>query len=493
MLLIAVINFINITVAKSLKRAKEIGIRKVLGSNRKQLIKQFLAESFLLCFIAFMLGLFLTTLVLPLFNMLANKELAFSYLFDWKLVTGLILILVLTSMSAGFYPAIILSGFDPVKTLYKRFNITGKNYLQKTLIVVQFSLASFLIVFTIVLYMQFNHLSRANLGYNDNNLVVVNKNVNDVDDAVFENKLLKNRNIIGISSANTDLSITAKDEANNLIQAAYESVDENYFPLLKIRLVTGRNFSNSFPSDSNHSILVNEEFVKEARWKSPLGKTLNLSTNRGDKIYRVIGVVKDYHYASLNQSIGPQLFTMKKSNLHGTFFIKIRPGTEKESLKFIQKSFSRIFPLIPYSYTFKSDDNRQQYADLSKWKEIVLFAAILTILISCVGLFGLSILSAQKRTKEIGIRKVLGASVREIITTLSKDFLILVCIALFISMPFAWIASTKWLQKYPYHVRLGWELFAGAAILVVLIALITVSFQSIKAAIANPVKSLRSE
>jgi putative ABC transport system permease protein len=493
-LLIACINFVNMTIALSLKRAKEIGIRKVLGSDRKQLIKQFLGESFLLCFIAFILAMLLTNLVLPLFNTLANKELALSYLFDPKLLAGFILLFILTAFLAGFYPALVLSGLDPVKILYKRFNISGKNYLQKTLIVLQFTLASFLIIFTFVLYMQFNHLTKADLGYDDTNLVLVNKNTNDINDAVFENKLLKNPDIIGISAANPgNWSLTAKDNANNLLQFTFETVDENYLPLLKIPLIAGRNFSTAFSSDSNSTVLVNEAFVKNAGWKNPIGETLTLITDKGNEISHVIGVVKNYHYASLNQKIGPQLFAMKNSNLYGTFYIKLKPGTESESLKFIQKSFSKIFPLSPYSYTFKSDDNKQQYKDLAKWEEIILFAAILTILISCIGLFGLSVLSAEKRTKEIGIRKVLGASVQDIVTALSKDFLKLICIAFFISMPFAWIASNKWLQKYAYRISLNWELFAGVALLVILIALITVSFQSIKVAMANPVKSLRSE
>ncbi|MGN6540717.1 MAG: ABC transporter permease, partial [Ginsengibacter sp.] len=493
-LLIACINFVNMTIALSLKRAKEIGIRKVLGSNRKQLIKQFLGESFLLCFIAFILALLLTNLVLPLFNTFANKELSFSYLFDPKLVIGFIFLFILTGLIAGFYPALVLSGLDPVKILYKRFNISGKNYLQKTLIVLQFILASFFIISTFVVYMQFSHLTKANLGYDDSNLVLVNKNTNDVNDAVFENKLLKNPNIVGISAANSgNWSLTAKDNANNILQFAYKTIDENYLPVLKIPLVAGRNFSTAFPSDSNGSVLVNEAFVKSAGWKNPIGETVNLITNNGNRITHVIGIVKDYHYASLDQKIGSQLFAMKNSDLYGTFYIKLKPGTESESLKFIQKSFGQIFPLIPYSYTFFSDDNRQQYKDLAKWKEIILFAAILTILISCIGLFGLSVLSAEKRTKEIGIRKVLGATVHDIVTTLSKDFLRLVCIALFISMPFAWIASNKWLQKYSYRISLNWELFAGVALLVIIIALITVSFQSIKTAMANPVKSLRSE
>jgi putative ABC transport system permease protein len=457
------------------------------------LIKQFLGESFLLCFIAFILAILLTNLVLPLFNILANKELSFSYLFDSKLVAGFLLLFIITAFLAGFYPALVLSGLDPVKILYKRFNLPGKNYLQKALIVLQFTLASVFIIFTFVLYMQFNHLTKADLGYDDANLVLVNKNTNDINDEVFENKLLKNPDIVGISATNTgNWSLTAKDNVNKLLQFAFKTVDENFLPLLKIPLIEGRNFSTAFPSDSN-SVLINQALVKEAGWKNPIGQTVTLITNNGNRNCHVIGVVRDYHYASLSQNIGPQLFAMKNSNMYGTFYIKLKPGTESESLKFIQGAFSQIFPLSAYSYTFKSDENRQQYRELGKWKEIILFSAVLTILISCIGLFGLSVLAAQKRTKEIGIRKVVGASVQDIVTTLSKDFLKLVSIALFISIPFAWIISNQWLQKYAYRISLTWELFVGVGLLVIIIALITVSFQSIKIAVANPVESLRSE
>ncbi len=209
--------------------------------------------------------------------------------------------------------------------------------------------------------------------------------------------------------------------------------------------------------------------------------------------YNVIGVVKDYHYQALNYEIGPQLFTMKNDNSYGRFFIKIRPGSETSSLKQIQKVFKAIFPLSPYTYTFMNEENLKSYEAEAKWKQIMLFGAILTIFISCIGLFGLSVLSAEKRTKEIGIRKVLGASVRGVVTILSKDFLKLVGIALIIAIPAAYIVGNKWLQNYPYRIALNWWLFVSAAVMVILIALITVSFQAIKTAVANPVKSLRTE
>lgn len=204
-------------------------------------------------------------------------------------------------------------------------------------------------------------------------------------------------------------------------------------------------------------------------------------------------MVKDYHFTSLNEKIRPQLFTMKNDNLYGTYCIKIKPGSATESLKWIHKAFKQFYPLSPYSFTFKNDDNKKQYAEVEKWKQIILFGAILTIFISCTGLFGLSVLSAEKRTKEIGIRKVFGASVKNIVTSLSTDFIKLVVIALVIASPLAYMIANKWLQNFPYRITISWWLFGSAGLLVVLVALITVSFQSIKAAVANPVKSLRTE
>jgi len=492
-LLIACINFVNLTVARSVKRAKEIGIRKVVGGDRKQLIIQFLGESFLLCLIAFALAIALVQLILPLFNNLSNKALALSYLFDAKLIAGYILLFILTVLLAGFYPALVLSGYNPVQTLYSRFNLAGKSYLQKSLVVLQFALASFLIIATFTIYKQFNFLTKEKLGYDDSNLIIVHKDFKNHDEAeFFKNELLKDPDMISVAPRNGGRWGTiAKISNDSTIQFDYETVDEAYLPTFKIPLAQGRNFSADFPSDSANSVLVNESFVKQAQWKNAIGQTVNFWYD--NKKYNVIGVVKDYHYASLNEKIGPQLFTMKKDNHYGMVYIKIKPNTAAASLQTIQKTFKQLFPLNPYNYTFMNEQNRKNYEAEAKWKQIMLFGAILTIFISCIGLFGLSVLSAEKRTKEIGIRKVLGASVNGVVTILSKDFLKLVFISLVIAIPAAWIAANKWLENYPYRITVNWWLFASAGILVILIALITVGFQAIKAAVANPVKSLRTE
>lgn len=493
-LLIACINFVNLTIARSVKRAKEIGIRKVVGSGRKQLIFQFLGESFLLCFIAFGCALVLVQIVLPLFNELANKKMALSYLLDAKLIVGYLMLFFITSMLAGFYPALILSGYSPVATLYNRFKISGKNYLQKSLVVLQFALASFLIAGTFIIYAQFNFLTNTDLGYDDNNIVVVQKEgLSHQRAEMFKRILLQNPDIQSVAPNNDGYwSTIAKVNADSSIQFAYETVDEDFMPMMKIPLVSGRNFAKDRPSDSTNSVIVNEAFVKQAGWKQPLGQTVNFFFHDNEK-YQVIGVVKDYHYAPLNEKIGPQLFTMKNDNKFGQFNIKINPGKATSALKYIESSFKEFFPMSPYSYVFKDEENQKNYEKEQKWKQILLFGAVLTIFISCIGLFGLSVLSTEKRTKEIGIRKVLGASVSQIVSILSADFLKLVIIALAISVPAAWIVGSKWLQNYPYRISISFAMFAVAALLVLLIALVTVSFQAFKTAVANPVKSLRTE
>jgi len=493
-LLIACINFINLTVARSVKRAKEIGIRKVIGGDRKQLIAQFLGESFILCFIAFLLAIVMVQLVLPLFNQLSNKALAISYLFDVKLIAGYIVLFMVTSLLAGFYPALVLSKYNPVQTLYSRFTIGGKNYLQKGLVILQFTLSSFLIIGTITIYSQFNYLTNEKLGYDDTNLVTVNTwHMKRSDAALIQQELSKSPSIAEIAFKNGgSWGTIAKVNGETQMPFAYETVNESYIPLLKIPVIQGRNFSKDFPADSSHSVLINEAFAAKAGWKNPLGQEINFWYNNNEK-YQVIGVVKNYHYEAMTRSIEPQVFTMKQDNSFGKTFIKIKPNTATASLGHIEKTFKKLFPFSPYAYVFKDEENRKKYEAEAKWKQIMLFSAVLTIFISCIGLFGLSVLSAEKRTKEIGIRKVLGASVAGIATSLSKDFLKLVIISLLMAIPFSWLAASKWLENYPYRIALSWWMFASAGGLVVLLALATVSFQAIKAAVANPVKSLRTE
>jgi putative ABC transport system permease protein len=492
-LLIACINFVNLTVARSLKRAKEIGVRKVVGGDRKQLIWQFLGESFLLSFVAFILAILLLQLVLPTFNTLSNKALSLSYLLDVKLVISYVGIFILTSLLSGFYPAIMMSGFSPVETLYNRFNLSGKNYLQKSLVVLQFGLASFLIIATLTIFTQFNYLINKDLGYEDKNVIMVDFGQNIFRDkaAILKDQLLKNPNIVQVAPKNgggwgTIAQVNGKTD----IQFAYETVDEDYLLLYKIKIIEGRNFSKDF-ADSTNSVIVNEAFVKKAGWKNSIGQVVNFFYRNNEK-YKVVGVVKDHHFDALTQEIKPQMFTMK-SNGFGMVHIKIKPNSETASLAHIEKTFKSLFPINPYSYRFRDLENKKNYESEEKWKQIMLFGAVLTIFISCIGLFGLATLSAEKRTKEIGIRKVLGASISSIVALLSTDFIKLVSFSFVFSFPVAYFATQKWLENYPYRESFNWWIFAFTAAITICIALITVGWQSIRAALMNPVKSLKTE
>ncbi|MCU0355689.1 MAG: ABC transporter permease [Cytophagales bacterium] len=493
-LLIACMNFVNLTVAHSLKRAKEIGIRKVVGGDRRQLIRQFLGESFVLSFLAFLLAIILVQVTLPFFNTLANKALSLSYLIDIPLVSSYLALFLLTGFLAGFYPALVLSGFNPVATLYGRFAFSGRAWLQKSLVVFQFTLSTFLIVGTLILYAQFNLLTTLDLGYNDRNVVRFNTGRIDYLKAqTFRNELLKNPEIQTAAPRHNGTWYTgSRVNGTQEIMYAVEMVDQDYLPIFGLKLLKGRNFSPAFPSDSSQSVLVNEAFVKEAGWKDPIGQTVDFFF-RNHK-YKVIGVVRDYHHESLYDKIKPQLFTTDpQMNSFGQFFVRIKPTDVPKTLKFIEKTFKSQFPTQPYEYSFKDEENRKQYEKEARWKQIISFAAVLTVFISCIGLFGLATLSAERRTKEIGIRKVLGASVMSIVRLLSSDFLKLVAAACVFAFPAAWWTASRFLQNYPYRIDIGWWMFAVAGLLSVVVALFTVGFQAVKAALANPVKSLRSE
>ena len=494
-LVIACINFVNLTMAQSLKRAKEIGIRKVIGSDRRQLIGQFLGESFLLSLAAFLFAIVLVQTVLPVFNHLSNKALSFSYLLDLRLITGFVALFLATAFLAGFYPALVLSGFNPVQTLYERNGPTGRNLLHRSLVIVQFTLASFLIMATLVIFSQFNYLTHEKLGYDDSNLVAVNINHWGIDlnkVQTIRDQLMKDPNILSVAAKNGgQWNTTVKVDGGAPVTFAYETIDENYLSILQIPVIKGRGVSSAYPADTLHSVLVNEAFSKAAGWKDPIGQQVSFYEN--NEKFTVVGVVRDYHFRPLTEKITPQLFTMRPENGYGSFLVKIRPNSGSASLQHIDRTFRSLFPLDPFTWSFKEEENKKNYEAEARWKQILLFGAMLTIFISCIGLFGLSVASAEKRRKEIGIRKVLGASVSGVVLILAKDFLRLVIIAIGVAIPLSRLAAAKWLANYPYRISLSWWLFAGASLLVILIAGVTISFQAIRAAAANPVKSLKTE
>ncbi|MFN9500098.1 MAG: ABC transporter permease [Chryseotalea sp.] len=492
-LTIACINFINLTIARSAKRAKEIGIRKVVGGARQQLITQFLGESFLLCFLSFIAAIMLAQLLLPHFNNLVNKELSLVYLIDSQLIIIYLSLLTFTEFLAGFYPAIILSVYNPVQTLYAKFKLSGKNYLQKALILFQFSLATFMVIATAIVYMQFDFLTSKDLGYKPDYVVKVNKRKLTHQEAkIFSEALSKNANIVSLSPQHHGKE-NGKINTDSVFHFTYEAVNENFIDLFNIKIAQGRNFSANNISDSANSVIINQAFVKKAGWKEPIGKEVTMMDGA---VRKVIGIVEDYNYESLKKTIEPQLFSLA-FNVDYPFYqhllIKIQPNSTSNVIPYIEKTFKELFPMHPFTYQFYDEINLLNYQMEAKWKQVILLSALLTIFIAGIGLFGLSILTVESKYKEIGIRKVLGASEKTIVFSLYKNHLTLIFLAFLIAIPSSYYAGSVWLNNYPYRIKIGLEIFIGAGLFVLTIAALTISYQTRKAALLNPVDSLRTE
>ncbi len=493
-LLIACINFVNLTIAQSIRRSKEIGIRKVVGGERKQLIFQFLGESFVLCLIAFLLAIGLALLALPTFNELSGKSLSLGYLLNPWLLAAYIALFLVTGLVAGVYPALVLSGFDPVRSLYNRGVNASRNYLSKTLVVIQFSLATFLIIVTVFIYAQFNFLTHANLGYNDKNLVevTVGRSGDQQLMEMFRTRFSKISGVRQLAPRMDGMWVTNSKANGNEIDATYEHIDENYLPLLEIPIVQGRNFSPDFPADSTMSVLVNEAYVAAAGWKQPVGEVINF-INGNDANLRVVGVVKDYHAESLKAKIRPQVFSVNRTLPFGQFLIRVDADKAPAAIAAMEKVFRSLVPDHPFRYIFRDEANKRAYESEARWKRIITFSALIAIFIACIGLFGLATLAIRKRVKEIGIRKVLGASVLQISSMISGSFVKLVLIAFIIAVPLSWYAASQWLNGFAYRINVSGWVFLWVSLGVTLIAMLTVGFQALRASVANPVKSLRSE
>jgi putative ABC transport system permease protein len=492
-LIIACINFINIALARSMQRSKEIGIRKVSGSSRRQVIIQFLSESFVVTVIAFVTALLIVQLAIPLFNTISHKQFSFSYLIQPNTIAIYIALIILVSFIAGFYPAFIASGFQPVQTLYSRLKLSGGNMLGKSLVVLQFVIAVALIIGTIIFNRQFNFISKADLGYTAKDMIYLQFPwEKPIALQQFKNELAKNPAIqsIGTKSGNWNKTVF-EIKGKKTDWTYYENIDDNYLQVLQIPLATGRYLSYANVADTTSNCMVNEAFVETFMDKSssPIGQTIGWQ----DKELTIAGVVKNYHSADFKEKIEPVFFSLDKHGDLLNTYVKYVPGKEKAAAEAITKSYKAILPYAALEYFNMDDWLMQRYEEDAQWKKIIGSSALIAILISALGLFALTTLSVQQRVKEIGIRKVLGASIANITLIVSKDFLKLVFIALIIASPIAWWATNKWLEDFAYRVNISWWVFAIAGIVALLIALATVSVQAIKAAIANPVKSLRTE
>ncbi|ADB40602.1 ABC transporter permease [Spirosoma linguale] len=495
-LLLACINFINLTLARSLRRTKEIGIRKATGSTRTQLIGQFVGETFLLTLLAFIPAIFLVYALLPQFSTLANKALQLGFLLNpqtFGLFGGLI---ALVTLLAGLYPALVLSGFNPTQVLYGRVRLTGRNSVGKSLLIVQFVIAIVLLIGTAVLHGQFNYIQTADVGYERANRVRIYVPWGREKQGELVKQALRGQpGIEAVARKSGGHRSSTFYSQNKPVKSGSEYIDDQYLSFVNVPIVAGRNLSHLNPADSISNILVNETFVKQflSAERPAVGQVVQREENNVRHDLTVVGVVRDYQYRSLRDKPEPVLLQLGKPEQMNQLYVKLNPNQTSAGLQTIESIFRILIPYQPFSYHFMEDDRLESYADDARWKELVTDAALLAVLIAGLGLFGLVSLMIEQRTKEIGIRKVLGASTLEVARLLSLNFLKLVLIAFLIATPIGWYAARNWLDTFVYRMELTGWLFGLVGLSVLSVALLTVSFQSVKAALMNPVKSLRSE
>jgi putative ABC transport system permease protein len=501
-LIIACINFMNLATARSVKRAKEIGLRKVVGSTRGHLIGQFLGEALLFSFLAMLLSVILLALLLPSFNQFTGKQMP-SPLTQPSFWISLTCLMLVTGLVAGSYPALYLSSLQPIRVIKGVIRFTqGAIWFRKGLTVFQFVLSILLIIATIVITRQTSYVQNTHLGYDRENLVYIR----------IEGELLKRNNYLSFKDqaskmpgiAMVDRSTEAPhamdfvvDDAinwegkpkNAVIGFKPASVGFDFVKLMNLKIAEGRDFSRLNATDSADAFMVNEEAVRQMGLQHPLGKWVSAWKKKG----HIIAVLKDYHTHSLHEPIKPVMIDVKEYEDFGVVIVRTQPGKTKAALVSLAKVYKDINPDYPFAFQFLDEEYRKLYnSELIISKLSVLFAT-LAILISCLGLLGLVMFASEQRFKEIGIRKVLGASLGQIITLFSKDFLQLILLAFLIAAPLAWYFLHRWLQDFAYKIVLSWWIFALAGGISILIALLTMSYQALKAATANPVKSLRAE
>ncbi len=497
-LLIACINFMNLTTARSVKRAKEIGIRKVAGAFRTTLIGQFISEAILITFLAVLIAFVLVLLLLPAFNNITGKQITLP-LNEPVFWISLLSLTLITGIISGSYPALFLSAFQPIRVLKGTMKFSnGATWLRKGLVVFQFMLSIVLIIGTIIVSRQINYVQTLNLGYDRDNLVYIPLEGDLTGKySLFKQEAIKLpgiKMVSRITQTPTDISNgtggvewEGKDP-NSMPQFVQASVGYEFVKTLNLKMLQGRDFSNEFATDSS-AYIVNEAALKIINYKDPIGKPLTFWQHKGV----IIGVLKDFHFNSLHDEIRPIIFRLRENESWGSALVRIEAGKTAQVLAGLEKICKQLNPQFPFSHQFADEDYRNLYKSEQVVKKLSSCFAFLAILISCLGLLGLAMFTAEQRTKEFGVRKVLGASVGSLFNLLAKDFLILVTISFLIAAPLAWWASNNWLSNFAYQASIGWWIFGFAGILAILIALITVSFQAIKAAVANPVKSLRSE
>ena len=503
-LIIACINFMNLSTARSGKRAKEVGVRKVMGAEKRSLVYQFLGESVMISLFALFLALLLASLVLPIFNDLTQKNLK---LFDkpqmWLWIATLTLF---TGVLSGLYPAYYLSSFKPITVLKgKLLNNFSAVTIRKGLVVFQFTISICLVLGALVIVSQLNYLNTQHLGFNkDQQIILPLQDQNAMKNySVLKNELLKNADIKNVTSGSTYPGIPNVEDMlyyadgktiSDQVDVHLATVENDYFSTLGFTILAGRGFSKEFTADSN-SIVLNETALKELGYdiKTAVGKKIKTDFHGVQSTMYIVGVVKNFNFESLYNTIKAFGFTTSTGNKYSYVITNVRSTNYASLVKEIEITWNKINPGIPFVYSFLDNDFQKNYEKDQRASVIVSYFTFIAILIACLGLFGLSAFSAEQRTREIGIRKVLGASVINVTTLLAKDFIKLVLIAIVIASPLAWYIMNKWLQDFAYKIQISWWMFALAGLVAIFISLLTVSFQAIKAAISNPVKSLRTE
>jgi putative ABC transport system permease protein len=496
LLIIACINFMNLATARSAKRAKEVGIRKVVGAERSYLVGQFVGEAVLMSLLSLLIAMILVPLLLPVFNTLTEKHISIQYTnpFYWLILLGLALV---TGLVSGSYPALFLSSLQPVRVLKGtlRFN-AGAVLFRQGLVVFQFSLSLLLIIGTLIAGRQVDYIRTKNLGLDRENVayMTLEGDLSKRFDS-FREELLQAPGIQSVSSSGNDpmeigsstigVEWKGKPEGDKTLFTNM-AVSYDFIKTMKIKLLAGRDFSKTFVTDSTN-YLVNEEAARRMGMKNPVGQDLKFWSKSG----KIIGLMKNFHLNSLRVAIEPLIIRLDSTNY--TLLVRTHPGQTEQALKSMERLAKQFNPAYPFDYRFADESFREQYKSETLIGKLANYFAIIAIFIACLGLFGLAMFTAEQRTKEIGVRKVLGASVTSIVALLSKDFLKLVLISIFIASPLAWYAMHQWLADFAYRIDIEWWVFVLAGLLAVGIAQLTVSFQSIKAALMNPVKSLRSE
>ena len=506
-LLIACINFVNLATARSSLRAGEVGLRKTLGAVRAKLVGQFLSESILYGVISMAVAVMLLELVLPLFNGLTERSLSLSYTHSAWVLPFLAVMAVLVGLVAGAYPAFFLSSFQPVKVLKGHLKAGASNYrLRSILVVGQFVISIALIIGTVTVYRQLDYLKNKNLGFDKEHVVVLNTSADGVRQSLpaFMNELRNLNGVVSVGASSFPLGRSYSmlnmqpegfSEQESQLVSLFD-VDENYIPTLGIKLSAGRNFSKDFPSDTGNSVIINEAAARAFGWTEPLGKKISQASRtpgQDERVSRtVVGVVKDFHQMSLREEIAP--LVMGNSDVpYRAVSVRLAPGNAEQIMNALEDKWDAFFSGHAFDFYFLDEAFDSSYRAEERFGKISLYFSLLAIFIGCLGLLGMASFTAEQRTKEIGIRKVLGASLPGIIGLMLKDFIVLIVVANVLAWPLAWYMMNRWLEDFAYRLPMSWTVFALAAVLALAITLLTVSYQAVKAALANPVNALKHE